>query len=87
MALLNNEQRLAKCKLAVTEQSRENYSRYALSLLHHGYLLECGKRSGLSKRWIGFVTDDEEEDYRQHLRDVYEQAVAAKQASAGAGKP
>lgn len=77
MALLNNEERLARCKLAVIEQSRENYSRHALSLLHHGYLLECGKRGGLSKKWIGHVAN--EQDYHQHLRDVYERAIAARQ--------
>lgn len=77
MALLNNEQRLTHCKLAIIEQSRERYSQYALSLLHHGYLLECGKRGGISKRWIGHVSN--EGDYHAHLRDVYERAVEVRQ--------
>ena len=74
---VNNDERFAKCRLAVNDQSKDDFSHYALSLLHQGYLLECGKRGGLSKRWIGHVRDEQE--YYQHLRDVYERATATRQ--------
>ena len=74
---MNNDQRFASCKSAIVQEDKGMYSMYALGLLAHGYLLECGKRGGLSKRWIGHVRDEAE--HYPHLRDVYERAVAARQ--------
>ncbi len=74
---MTNEERFAQCKLSIIYEWKDNYSLYALGLLHHGYLLECGTRGGLRKKWVGHVRDESE--YYPHLRDVYERAVAARQ--------
>ncbi len=76
---MNNEERLAQCKLAIVYEWPDTYSLYALGLLHQGYLLQCGKRGGLTKKWIGHVADETE--HYAHLRDVYERAVAARKAA------
>ncbi len=78
--MLNNEERLQKCKEAIEQDAKGDFSAYALSLLHQGYLLQCGKRGGLYKKWIGHVRDETE--HYAHLRDVYEHAVAARKAKA-----
>ncbi len=74
---MTNEERFAQCKLAIVYEWKDTFSLYALGLLTHGYLLECGKRGGLRKHWIGHI--HEEKDYYAHLRDVYERAVAVRQ--------
>ena len=74
---MTNDERLAQCKLACAYGWKDNYSLYALGLLAHGYLLHCGKRGGLRKKWVGHIQD--EALYYPHLRDVYERAVAARQ--------
>ncbi len=79
---MTNEERLAQCKLAIEHEWKDTYSLYALGLLHQGYLLYCGKRGGITKKWIGHVRDERE--YYPHLRDVYERAVAARKAKGAA---